>query len=274
MLGARLLILGAALLSAQSAAAQDAAARDFLARAGAAAARYAQVSAAMMAGYRAVGPEIPAMGQHWIQPELLASGRVDPDHPPVLEFATIGGQRVLVGVAYAILLGPGEWPPDVPVSRHWWHRHTGDLDEEGLSDSHAGSGAMDSDGVAVLHTWVPVTNPAGPFVAENWALPFIQAGLEPPTEITVPLGRALALGTGEGALEHFLSQYRAQAHPDSAAEAAAAASFASARDSVAGWLARRANAPTLSPEERDWLEAVWHRLEHRLNARATSRRED
>jgi len=269
---ARLLILGAALGWCSPATAQDAQARDFLARAAKAAERFRDVGAAIEAGYRAVGPEIPAMGQHWIQPSLLSSGRVDPDKPPILEYATIGGRRVLVGVAFAILLEPGAAPPDSPVSRHWWHRHSGDLDEESLSDSHAGSGADDGDGVAVLHAWVPVTNPAGPFVAENWTLPFLRAGLGPPNELSAASARAMALGTG--ALDHFLAQYRDHARPDSAADAVATASFEAARDSVTAWLARHGRAGTVSPKERTWLEGVWHRLEDRLSGWSMVRRED
>jgi hypothetical protein len=272
MHGTRLLILVAALGWSSPAAAQDAQARDFLTRAAKAAERYRDVAAAIEAGYRAVGPEIPAMGQHWIQPSLLASGRADPDEPPILEYATIGGRRVLVGVAYAILLEPGAAPPDVPVSRHWWHRHGGDLDEESLSDSHAGSGAVEGDGVAVLHAWVPITNPAGPFVAENWTLPFLRAGLSPPNALSAASARAMALGTG--AFEHFLAQYRDHDRPDSAADAAATASFEVARDSVTAWLARRGHAATVSPEEQAWLEGVWYALEDRLSGWTAVQRED
>lgn len=267
---ARLLILVAAL--GGRAAAQEVEAQDFLVRARAAAERFREVSAAMMAGYRAVGPEIPAMGQHWIQPMLLNSSRVDPDQPPILEYATIGGHRILVGVAYAVVLEPNEAPPDLPVSRRWWHQHSGDLTAESLSDSHAESETTDSDGVVVLHAWVPVTNPAGPFVAENWALPFLRAGLIPPREISAASAQGLALGTG--ALEHFLAQYRGHMHPDSAADALASASFAAGRDAVAVWLARRDPAAPLSLEERDWLEGVWHRLEEQLKSETMTRREE
>jgi hypothetical protein len=272
MRDARLLILVAALGGWSRAAAQEVEAQPFLARALAAAERFREVSAAMMAGYRAVGPEIPAMGQHWIQPMLLNSSRVDPDQPPILEYATIGGHRVLVGVAYAVVVEPNEAPPELPISRRWWHQHSGDLTAESLSDSHAESGESDSDGVVVLHAWVPVTNPAGPFVAENWALPFLRAGLVPPAEISVSSARALALGTG--ALEHFLAQYRGHMHPDSAADALASASFTMGRDAVAAWLARRDPAAPLSPEEQDWLEDVWHRLEDQLISETMTRREE
>ena len=49
------------------------------------------------------------------------------------------------------------------MSRRLWHAHAGDLDQESLADTHAGSGEEDSDRVAVLHVWVPQPNPAGTF---------------------------------------------------------------------------------------------------------------
>ena len=42
------------------------------------------------------------MGQHWVQVTLLIGGRVDPANPQILEYASIGDRKVLVGVAYAI----------------------------------------------------------------------------------------------------------------------------------------------------------------------------
>lgn len=239
------------------------AARAFVAQAELAARRFPDPRAASAAGYRAVGPEVPAMGQHWVHPGLLNNGRVDPSEPEVLEFATIGGREQLVGVAYAILLGAGESPPDVPVSGRLWHAHAGDLDEESLANSHAGSGGEDSDRVAVLHVWAPQPNPAGMFAAENWTLPFLRAGLTPPAEIPDASGRALALGTG--ALEYFLAQFRVHLEPDSATDAAVTAMFDAVADSVTRWRARRSSGDqVVTPSEMAWLEGLWRSLEGSL----------
>ena len=240
--------------SAQS----DARTRAFVAQASIAAARFPDSRAASTAGYRAVGPEVPAMGQHWVHPGLLNSPGVDPSEPEVLEFATIDGRERLVGVSYAILLGPGETPPDEPVSRRLWHAHAGDLDQESLADTHAGSGEEDSDRVAVLHVWVPQPNPAGTFAAENWTLPFLRAGLTPPSEIPEASSRAVALGTG--ALMYFIAQFRVHLEPDSATDAAMTAAFGAVADSVTRWRARRGENRVIAPAELAWLADLWHSL--------------
>jgi hypothetical protein len=260
---ARLLTLTGALWAWPLAAQIDPGVQDFLARARMAAGRFPDPAAAAAAGYRAVGPELPAMGQHWVQVALLIGGRVDPANPQILEYASIGDRKVLVGVAYAILVGPGGSAPDGSLPRRLWHIHGGDLDEESLSHGHAGSGTSDSGGVAVLHAWVPVSNPAGPFAAENWALPFLRIGLTPPVELPAAGARALALGTG--ALPYFLAQFRSHARPDSIAETTAATLFAAYADSIANWRARRGDASTLAPAELAWLAGLWERLEARLS---------
>lgn len=273
MRAARLLILLAALGWPTPVVAQDTVTRAFLTRATIAADRYRDLDSAIAAGYRAVGPELPAMGQHWIQLAFLSGDRFDPDQPSVLEYITLGGRNVLVGVAYAILLAPGASPPDAPVPSRWWHTHGGDLDEESLSDSHAGAGELDGDGVAVLHAWVPVANPAGPFVAENWALPFLRAGLVVPAEFSIPSARALALGTGTEGLTHFIAQFRRHAHPDATTDSAVVNAFTVAHDTIAGWLAGR-DGSSLSAGELRWLDGVWQHVEAQvLASHITSRRD-
>jgi hypothetical protein len=246
----------------------DSLVQSFVEQARLAAGRLPDLATAIAAGYRAVGPELPAMGQHWVNPALLYGGRIDPARPQVLEYATFDGHPTLVGVAYALLLGPGEAPPDDPVPGRLWHAHGGDLNEESLSDSHAGSGDPDRDRVAVLHVWVPRPNPAGTFTAENWTLPFLRSGLIAPPDAPDASARALALGTG--ALSHVLAQYRAHVNPDSSDSARVAAMFRDVADSVARWRTRHGDNPVLAPAEVTWLAALWQTLEaslpHRMRA--------
>jgi hypothetical protein len=246
----------------------DSLVRAFVEQARLATARYPDLETAIAAGYRAVGPELPAMGQHWVNAALLYGGRIDAAQPQVLEYATIGGRQVLVGVAYARLLGPGVAPPDDPVPGRLWYAHGGDLDEESLSDSHDGSGEEASDRVAVLHVWVPQANAAGMFAAENWVLPFLRAGLDAPPHVSEASARALALGTG--ALPYFLAQYRANLRPDSADATRLSALFNDVADSVARWRQRHGSNPVLLPVEATWLAQQWQTLEaglpHRMHA--------
>jgi hypothetical protein len=242
----------------------DSLAALFIAQARAGASHLRDPRAALAAGYRPVGPEVPAMGRHWILPSLLVSGRIDPAAPPVLEYATIGGADVLVGVAYAVLLGPGESGPDVPVAHQLWHTHAGDLDDEALADSHAGSGDSLGDRVAVLHIWVPVENPAGPFVAENWSLPFLRVGLRAPPDAPVASAKAVALGSGWES--YFEAQLRLKRRLDHRNELATTALYSAFADSVSRWLRGRAGSDSLGTRDIRWLTDLWGRLQAGLAA--------
>ena len=45
---------------------------------------FKQRSAAIRAGYRKLGPEIPEIGEHWINPIMIVEARFDPARPPML----------------------------------------------------------------------------------------------------------------------------------------------------------------------------------------------
>jgi hypothetical protein len=244
---------GAAALPAQTASTVG----SFLARVRAGTEKYRDLQAAVADGYRPIGPEAPAMGRHWVQPGLLVATRFDPDHPPLLEYASIRGRAVLVGVAYALPLGKDESPPDFPAGRTAWHSHTGGLAEEGLRLTHEDAHAMHrGERVAVLHVWVWLDNPAGPFAPLNWSLPYVRAGLEP-RSATDETAKALSLGDGgagfwESALTRALDATPAEA--DAVHRVLAVYS-----DTVAAWRARRPAAPALADDEAAWLDALWGR---------------
>jgi hypothetical protein len=240
-------------LSAQT----DSAVDSFLARVRAGTEKYRDLQTAVAEGYRPIGPEAPAMGRHWVQPGLLVATRFDPDHPPLLEYASIRGRAVLVGVAYALPLGPDESPPDFPAGRTAWHSHTGSLADEGFRLTHDDAHAMHpGERVAVLHVWVWLDNPAGPFVPVNWALPYVRAGLEP-RSATDETAKALSLGDGgagfwESALTRALDATPAEAD-------AVHTVLAAYSDTVAAWRARRPSGLTLADDEAAWLDALWGR---------------
>ncbi len=151
---------------------------------------------AILAGYRRIGPDFPGMGEHWIHLGNLMSG-VDPERPTFLSYAEIGGVPRLVGLAYAAPLGERDEPPSWPGVAGVWHDHVGSIDEEVLltqASAHA-SGAKPRARLAMMHAWVWLENPDGPFAKENWALPFARLGLEPPHEPPVSAARALTLVT-------------------------------------------------------------------------------
>lgn len=165
----------------------------FAAAARAGSARYGELDSAIADGFRRIGGDFPGMGEHWVHSGRLMSGVVDAARPVILSYASIGGRPTLVGVAYALPLGAGDSLP--PVPRNAWHAHAGSVEDASFLPSHAGHMAAKGSRIAVLHAWVWLDNPAGPFATDNPALPFARAGL-PPAPASPPALRALALAYG------------------------------------------------------------------------------
>jgi hypothetical protein len=156
-------------------------------------ARYQDRAAAEEDGYRRIGPDIPAMGEHWVQVGLLLDPAVDVERPEVLAYVPVDGRPRLVGVAWAVALQGDESTPLLPGVEAQWHAHDGPVEEELLQIGHAGHGAKTGSRVAVLHAWVWTPSPAGMFAAENWALPAVRLGLPPEAERDDAAARALSL---------------------------------------------------------------------------------
>lgn len=168
----------------------------FLARARAAAARHQDLSSAVAAGYRRLGPDFPGMGEHWVHPGRIVSRSVNPDEPPVLTYVRIDGSPVLTGVAYAVPLGPSEAPPATPFGPGIWHDHSDTLDEEVLLlDSPSTHGHTGGDGprLAMFHVWLWPENPAGALAQNNWSLPFARARIPAPKVLDPAAARAVSL---------------------------------------------------------------------------------
>src|SRR5215207_5997704 len=70
--------------------------------------RYRDHASAIADGYRPVGSDFPAMGQHWIRITSLFDGRFDAAKPEVLNYVTVNGRPQLLGVGYAVPLLDGE----------------------------------------------------------------------------------------------------------------------------------------------------------------------
>lgn len=215
---------------------------DFLAAARRAATAFRQRAAAVRAGYRPLGPESPAMGQHWVHPGLLLADHIQAERPAILAYATVAGEPRLVGVAYVVAAGAPV--PTAPAPRAAWHVHDGTVLAEAVQPDHDahGAGHLVPAGVAVLHAWIAVPNPAGPFASDNWALPFVTAGLDPPPALEPDAARGLALA-------RFAAFFAEQDGRDPAA-------LERAGDAVRRWLGARADGP-LSAAELHWLARAW-----------------
>lgn len=159
---------------------------------------------AIAAGYRRIGPDVPSMGEHWINPRIVVADSFDVTQPALLTYIKVGGRPVLTGVVYAVPLTAGQAPPAMFGGDAMWHEHNGTLDEEALLPDHhtAPSGATGTR-LAILHAWLWSPNPQGMFATDNWTIPFLRRGLEPPLELAERAGRALSLLSG--AEEYYLN---------------------------------------------------------------------
>ncbi len=89
--------------------------------------------AARAAGYVNTTSDVPFMGQHWLNFEILRSGIFDPSKPDGLLFSNIdkSGTPKLVGIWYLMPPGLGGVTASAPPSNTWvgnlalWHEHDG-----------------------------------------------------------------------------------------------------------------------------------------------------
>jgi len=238
---------------------------SFLAAVEAARSRLAHVETATAEGYRRLGPDFPGMGEHWIQPGLVIAGKLDPAHPPVVSYASIGGERRLIGFAFTRVLGPDDRPAeDGPIPRHAWHDHSASVDEESLLLSGPASEHSGGHGyrLAMVHVWIPLANPDGVLAQNNWALPFVRAGLTPPEAASSRAARILSLtGAGMKYYEDLLSRQLGTREADLSK---AVAGFRSAGTGVEAWLETRSADPTVTGDDLAALEEMWQGLWDRL----------
>jgi hypothetical protein len=166
-------------------------------RARASTTRLADRRVAVAEGYRRVGADFPGMGEHWVNPNLLFTGRVDPAHPALLTYATIAGKPRLLGVGFMVVVHGDSVPTDLPGWPDQWHAHSGLLADESAAPGHVVQRRNDTH-LWVMHAWTVLKNPDGDFVADNWALPYARAGLPVPAHIDPDASRTLALADDGG----------------------------------------------------------------------------
>jgi hypothetical protein len=232
---------------------------DLVAAARAGTARYQDLAMAIADGYRAVGPDFPGMGEHYVNMGLLLTGVVDAARPPVLEYATIDGRPRLVGVAYAALVTDSAPQPRLPVPPGAWHTHSGTVDEESFVLSHAGVHAVHADAhgprLAVAHAWVWLDNPAGLYETDNWGLPCARLGFVAPPGLSADAGRALALAAG--ATAYFSMLVGIVGQPDSAELGRLRGVLEQEASTIALRVGHGSDAAPLPAALVPWLEGAW-----------------
>ena len=160
-------------------------------------ARYRDRAAAIRDGYRRIGRDFPAMGEHWIRMALVFDGKFDASRPEVLNYVEIDGEPRLFGVGYAVPLLAGETAPGGPAGLHAWHDHFRTIDDETLLPHHHTHGSANEGArLAMMHAWIWSSNPHGTFAADNWAIPFARRRLDMPAEFPQAAAKALSLASG------------------------------------------------------------------------------
>lgn len=247
--------------------ARPAAADAFLDSLRAAGSRFTRVEDAIAEGYRKLGPSFPGMGEHWIHPGRIVSGRVDPSSPSVLAYATIDGEKRLIAAAFTVPLAPGEAPPAYPAGRGIWHDHSGSVDEEVLLLAHPAShmAADDRPRLAMFHAWLWLDNPDGVFAQNNWMLPFAQARVPLAVAPTPHGARALSLLTAGS--DYYMALFAAAAAPDEGERAALRNVLDRYADAVQDWREGQrgvaAGKAALIDLERIWV-ALWRDIRREL----------
>ena len=242
-------------------------AKEFAAAARRGTERYRVLAQAIADGYRAFGPESPSMGQHWVHTRRLLRDTLDPENPAILNYAHVAGRPVLVGVAYALPLGPGEPDPPPPAPGALWHSHARSLAVEAHLIRHRDHPADRSpERVAVLHAWVWAGNPQGIFEPDNWSLPYLRLGLPVPDSLDIDAARALALATGDSVFFATQLSMLAGGPTDSSV---IAGQVRTAGKTMAGWWSGR-NSGALRGEEKRLLANSWVGLLRTIEASVTA----
>jgi hypothetical protein len=240
----------------------------FVAEARTANRRYESQREAINDGFKRVGVEFPAMGEHWVSFGRVMEDSLAADRPSVLIYVNVAGEPRLAGVAYTKLLSGNDSPPAFPFAGAW-HEHIGAVDEESLPMSHTHSPGVptDSPRLSILHVWLYMSNPDGIFATDNWSLPLARAGVVAPS-VDRDAVRALALAQDED--EYHRLVVRTTLKLDDRDDAVAAGVIDSFRiragkDLSAVRASRQITAETASRLSSTW-GAMWPELEHALPA--------
>jgi hypothetical protein len=247
----------------------------FVAAAKQAAAKYRTQAAAVADGFRPVGVEFPAMGEHWVSLQRVMANTIDPALPSVLIYVTVDGRPTLGGVGYTDLLRPGESLPQTPAP-NFWHEHNGSVTEESFPLRHQMGQEPKADNgeairLAILHLWTEIPNDAGVFVADNWRLPLRRLGTA--ARLSSSALHAIALAQDETG--YYALMLRAGVRPTDRDELIIDRVLADARASaIKQTAALRASSSKRRPAsaDDDSLATVWENLWRALGDRLPSRR--
>ena len=142
--------------------------------------KYKDVRTAEADGYKAIGPDVPGMGIHFVGP--YGGSSFDVERPAILLYekdsSAVGGYG-LVGVSYLFTAveGPDGQPenPPFPKAHAQWHRHTNICvladrsAHTNLSESQCTTqgGHFTAETQWMIHAWIWKDSPTGVFAPTN-----------------------------------------------------------------------------------------------------------
>lgn len=224
----------------------------FIAEARAATERFKDINVAIAERYVKIGPDFPAMGEHWVNGESVMKS-ADSPRPSILTYVTIDGKPTLTGVVYTVILQPnGKMPEGLPNAQ--WHDHVGTVDEESLL-FHGHGDPTDGLRLAVMHAWVWTPNPNGTFVTDNWDLPYTRAGLARPAGSSARAARGMALATS---VSYYARLFSAVGELDDREADAVLDVLESGNRTVQAWLDGRTAGSAVTASEISMLEKTWN----------------
>ncbi len=227
-------------------------------------ARFEDRRVAIADGYRRLGTDFPGMGEHWLHPWALLSGRIDPARPALLTYANLDGRPTLLGVGFVVTTRGDSVATSTPGWPDAWHEHSGLFaDESGARPGNpntAGTGTR----VWVLHIWTRLANPGGRYAPDNWSLPFARVSLAAPGLVDAEVGRAFSLAVGG---DEYLRVVLTDAGLRVEANAVTTdAAITAARGEVVRIATRVRAARQVRADDADALRATWRSLGEGLRA--------
>jgi hypothetical protein len=242
--------------------------------------RYKSQAIAIADGFKRVGVEFPAMGEHWVNLQRVMEDTLVPARPSVLIYVNVRGEARLAGVGYTALLQHGEQPPEFPPAHPFWHEHNGTVVDESFPLAHHLDGGTSPTGdataalrLSILHAWVWAPNADGVFATDNWSLPSVRVGAAAPLELSRDALRGLTLAADSS--DYYALMVRTGAggngRPLTPQEERAISTVISDHRARAARDAARLNSPHPVPDAAarlasTWL-SLWSTLERALPAR-------
>jgi hypothetical protein len=230
--------------------------------------RYESQREAINDGFKRVGVEFPAMGEHWVSFGRVMEDSFAASRPSVLIYINVAGEPRLAGVAYTKLLVGQDSAPAFPFAGAW-HEHSGAVNEESLPMHHVHSGGMatDSPRLSILHAWLFTPNPDGVFATDNWALPLARVGVAA-SSVDRDAVRALALTQDEDEYHRLVvrTMLKLDDHDDAVAAGVIDSFRLRASTDVSGVRASRQLTPETGARLSSTWAAMWRELERALPA--------